>query len=242
VRGLARIQRLEQKLALERERARIAHDIHDDLGSRLSQLSVLGELAYRHLDHPGAARPHVEKLTAASKDIFQAMDEIVWAVNPKEDSLIGLVSYLREYSTEILGPAGIHCRLEFPNPVPAHNLTTDVRHHLFLVVKEALNNVIKHARATEVRVCLAVPDRTLTLTVEDNGRGFQNSGEAGSLAEAEKSERSTFNAQLSTLNPRGTATDFIICATAWRRSAGNLKSRAALDKERNSGSRFRFDA
>jgi signal transduction histidine kinase len=144
-----RILVLEQQTALERERARIAQDIHDDLGSRLSQLSILGELAERHLEGPNPARGHILKMMNTSKDMFQAMDEIVWAVNPKLDSLAGLASY------------------------PNYPLSAEARHHLFLVVKEALRNTVQHARATEVWLRLMVSHQTLELTIEDNGVGFR---------------------------------------------------------------------
>jgi signal transduction histidine kinase len=167
-----RILRLEHLHALDNERARIAHDIHDDLGSRLSQLSVLGELAGRHLASPAQAQPHLEKLRATTGEVFQALDKIVWAVNPKQDSVAGLMTYLREFGPEFLSPAGIHCRLDFPSPASDDPLDSEKRHHLFLVVKEALNNVVKHARATEVWLRLSLKDKTLSLTIQDNGRGI----------------------------------------------------------------------
>ena len=188
-----RIHALEQHAALEKERARIAQDMHDDLGSRLSQLSILGELTHRHLDTPQAARPHVQKLTAAASGIFQAMDEIVWAVNPKQDSLPGLASYLGEYAPEILEPAGIRCRFDFPATVPARPLTADSRHHLFLVIKEALHNVIKHAHATEVWLRLSVAGDRLTLAVEDNGCGFSGKGDTTGEPKADSHPASDFS-------------------------------------------------
>jgi ligand-binding sensor domain-containing protein/signal transduction histidine kinase len=168
-----RILKLEHQVALDGERARIAHDIHDDIGSRLSQLAVLGELANRNLDSRELARPHLDKLRSATDEVFAALDEIVWTANPKQDSLAGLASYLREFAPEFLGPAGIHCRLDFQNPLPDRPLAAQARHHLFLTIKEALNNVVKHARATEVWLRLAAEDRTLLVSIEDNGRGFE---------------------------------------------------------------------
>jgi len=172
VRGINRLRRLEQQHALDLERARIARDIHDDLGSRFLQISVLGELSERNLPNPSQCRPCLEKLRATTSEAFQALDEIVWAANPRQDSVAGLVSYLREYVPQFLSPAGIQCRLVLPSPVPELPLGTEVRHHLFLAVKEALQNVVKHAQATEVTVRLELEERTLTLQVKDNGRGF----------------------------------------------------------------------
>ena len=124
------------------------------------------------MEAAGPVQPHLEKLRATTGEAFQALDEIVWAVNPKRDSVAGLMTYLREFGPEFLSPASIHCRLDFPTPAPDDPLDSEKRHHLFLVVKEALNNVVKHARATEVWLRLSLKDKTLSLTIEDNGRGF----------------------------------------------------------------------
>jgi len=172
VRGINQLRRLEQQHALDLERARIARDIHDDLGSRFLQMSVLGELADRSLARPAEAQPHLDKLRATTGEAFQALDEIVWAANPKQDSLEGLLSYLREYAPPFLALAGVQCRLEFPNPIPNRLLTAEVRHHLFLVVKEALQNVAKHAQASECRVRIEVDEEQLKLEMKDNGCGF----------------------------------------------------------------------
>jgi ligand-binding sensor domain-containing protein/signal transduction histidine kinase len=168
-----RILKLEHQVALDDERARIAHDIHDDIGSRLSQLAVLGELANRNLGSEAPARPHLAKLRSTTDEVFAALDEIVWTASPKQDSPAGLASYLREFAPEFLSPAGIHCRLDFQNPLPERPLEAQVRHHLFLIVKEALHNVVKHARATEVWLRLAAEGRTLLVGIEDNGQGFE---------------------------------------------------------------------
>ena len=172
VHGLTRVQQLEKQIALDQERARIAHDIHDDLGSRLTQLSVLRELADRNLEVPDRARTQLEKLRTATSETFAALDEIVWAVNPQQDSLAGLGSYLREFSAGMLSGAGLQCRLDFPESLPDHALTAELRHDVFLTVKEALNNVLKHAHATKVWLRLGIQDTTFSLGIEDDGRGF----------------------------------------------------------------------
>jgi signal transduction histidine kinase len=172
VRVLARLQVLEHQHALDRERARIAHDIHDDLGSRLSQIAILGELADSSLASPEGARHQLDKMRATTGEVFQALDEIVWTTNPKQDSVAGLVSYLREYAPEFLGAAGLTCRLDFPSPIPAQPLSAEARHHLFLAAKESLNNIVKHAQATEVSLRLRLESRTLTLVLQDNGCGL----------------------------------------------------------------------
>jgi len=100
------------------------------------------------------------------------MDEIVWAVNPENDTLDGLATYVSKFAHDYLTAAGIRCRLDLPAQLPAVSLPAELRHNLFLAVKEALNNVVKHARASEVRVCLEPSARVFKLVIEDNGRGL----------------------------------------------------------------------
>jgi signal transduction histidine kinase len=172
LRGVRHLESLRQQLAIEQERLRIADDIHDDVGSRLTQISVLGELAQRQTARPADAKGHLQALTRSASEAFRGLDEIVWTLNHRHDSLAGLSSYVREFALELLEPAGIRCRFDFPNPVPALALASDVRHHLFLAIKEALNNAVKHSRATKVWLRLRVNDRTISIHVEDNGCGL----------------------------------------------------------------------
>jgi signal transduction histidine kinase len=104
------------------------------------------------------------------------MDEVVWAVSPQNDSLEKFVTYTCSFAEEYLQTAKIACRLEVPEILPEVILTADVRHNLFLVVKEALNNVVKHAGASEARIQIAVESKELILTIEDNGKGFLQDG------------------------------------------------------------------
>ena len=100
------------------------------------------------------------------------MDEIVWAIDPQNDTLDGLMTYICKFAQEYLQVAGIRCRLDLPEQLPPHPLRAEVRHNLFLAVKEALNNVVKHAHASEVNVRLALEETAFTLVIEDNGQGF----------------------------------------------------------------------
>ena len=108
-----------------------------------------------------------------------ALDEIVWAVNPCHDTLASLLEYIGQQTTEFLQAAGIRCRLEFPDlPAPRH-LPADFRHHLFLIVREAINNAAKHARASEVRFTAEPRDAGFHITVADDGCGFSENGPRG---------------------------------------------------------------
>jgi signal transduction histidine kinase len=168
-----RLRTLEQQAALHNERARIAKDIHDDLGATLTQIALLSELAQQDMTAPEKAGEHVQKISANARQVMKSLDEIVWAVNPRNDTLPHLIDYLGQFSVDFLRMPGIRCRLDLPEHPPAINLSADVRHNLFLAVKEALHNIVKHARASEVRLRVNVDNGTLSVVVEDNGQGFE---------------------------------------------------------------------
>jgi signal transduction histidine kinase len=148
--------RLEQETALQRDRARIAGDLHDDLGANLTQIALLSELAQKDFGKPDEARDHIDQIFRTAKALTRSLDEIVWAVNPKNDSLDRFVAHFCTYAPEYLHSAGIRCRLDVPMDVPPLPLPADVRHHLHLAMKEALHNVAKHAEASEVKVKLSL--------------------------------------------------------------------------------------
>jgi signal transduction histidine kinase len=167
------LSRLEQQYAVERDRARIAQDIHDDLGAGLTQITLLGELARRE---PGDAGAHLDRISRAARQLTRSMDEIVWAVDPQHDTLNGLMDYISAFAEDFLRVAGIHCRMDLPAALPQRRVEAELRYNLFLAVKEALNNVVKHAHATEVWLRLRVQEGGFTLLVEDNGRGCNGQG------------------------------------------------------------------
>ena len=168
----AQLRLLEQQAALQRERARIAKDIHDDLGANLTQIAFLGELADQDRDEPDAVSERIRKISATARQAVKSLDEIVWAVNPRNDTLAHLLDYAGQFAVDYLRLTGIRCRLDFPVEIPARELSTDLRHNLFLSVKEALHNIFKHANATEVWLRVAADQRMLEIVIEDNGRGF----------------------------------------------------------------------
>ena len=171
-----RLQRLERQHAVEQERARIAQDIHDDLGASLTQIALLSELAQRQIGEPQAARGHLDLIFKSARTLARATDEIVWALHPKNNDVELTLGFITRFAQEYLRVAGVACRLELPDELPAAEMPSTTRHHLYLAVKEALNNVVKHAGATEVWLRLKCGEDTLSLTVEDNGRGFDQAG------------------------------------------------------------------
>jgi signal transduction histidine kinase len=175
-----RLRTLEQETAVQKDRARIAKDLHDDLGAHLSQIAMLSELAQTDFDKPAQAKGHIDLIFRTARSVTRSLDEIVWAVNPRNDSLDRFTAHLCTFAPEFLRAAGISCRLDVPMDLPTAPLPAKVRHHLYLGFKEALHNVVKHAGATEVWLRLKIDSRQLTLVIEDNGRGFQRGAGAAS--------------------------------------------------------------
>jgi signal transduction histidine kinase/streptogramin lyase len=167
-----RLRVLEQQEALHRERARIAKDIHDDVGANLTQIALLGELAQQDRGEPDKAADRMGKISGTARMAIKSLDEIVWAVNPRNDTLAHLIDYAGQFAVDFLRAAGIRCRLDLPEQPPVRELSTDLRHNLFLVIKEALNNVVKHAHASEVWLRASATAAGLEVVVEDNGSGF----------------------------------------------------------------------
>ncbi len=165
-------QRIEQLRAVEEERSRIARDLHDDLGSSLTEISMLADA--------GAGMPPVlekadrrfQTIGEKARAVVNALDVIVWLVNPRKDLLPFSVSYLGSYSEEYLCAAGIACRLKIPSHIPSMRMTADLRHNLFLAVKETLHNIVRHSKATEVNLEIALKEGQLRIVITDNGKGF----------------------------------------------------------------------
>ncbi len=185
-----KLDQLERQRALERERARIARDIHDDLGASLTRITLLSQSARGDLENPQQAAADLDQIYTTARELTRAMDEIVWAVNPKHDTLDSLVAYLGRFAQNFLSTAGIRCRLDVPLQLPARALTVEIRHNLFLAFKEALNNVVKHAQASEVRVTLDIKPGEFMLAIADNGRGFDWSQQKARVTGATDSLRS----------------------------------------------------
>ena len=161
------MEQLERRQVVERERARIARDIHDDLGASLTLIAVLGDLAKKK-----NTPERLEKMSRTARQAVKSLDEIVWAVNPRNDTLTHLIDYAGQFATNYLRDAGIRCLLDVPEQTPAREVPASVRHNVFLVVKESLQNIVKHARATEVWLRVSSTAEGLRIVIEDNGCGF----------------------------------------------------------------------
>jgi len=161
-----------QKELIEQERARIARDLHDQLGANLTQVTLLGEMAEADKALPGEIEQHAQQICATARETTRALDEIVWAINPSNDTLEGLANYAGKYAQDYFALAGVSHRAELPAHLPATPILPEVRHNVFLAFKEAVNNVVKHAQATEARVKLELAADRFILSVTDNGCGL----------------------------------------------------------------------
>lgn len=161
-----------QKELIEHERARIARDLHDQLGANLTQITLLGEMAETDKELPDEIEEHAQQICATARDTTRSLDEIVWAVNPSNDTLESLANYACKYAQDYFAMAGVSYRAELPPALPRTPILPEVRHNVFLAFKEAVNNVVKHAQASEARVKLQLDPDKFVLSVMDNGRGL----------------------------------------------------------------------
>jgi ligand-binding sensor domain-containing protein/two-component sensor histidine kinase len=164
--------RLNRLLEVERVRTRIATDLHDDIGANLSLIAMSSEVAKRRAGQDPQLSEYLMSIAATSRDLVDSMSDIVWAVNPKKDSVGDLAHRMRGFASDILGTNEILFRFRGEVEENGHRLPTDVRRELFLVFKEGINNAVRHSRATEVDVDFAINGKSLLLQIKDNGSGF----------------------------------------------------------------------
>ena len=167
-----RLEISERRGALDRERDRIARDIHDDLGHGLTQIVLLSELTLHNHMPQNQRDDQLGQIVTTAKQGLRSLDETVWAINPRNDTVPDLVDYLGHFVMKSLATAHIKCRLDLPDYPPNLAVPAEVRHSLFLVVKEAINNIICHANAKLVQLTVKISDEDISIVVEDDGQGF----------------------------------------------------------------------
>jgi ligand-binding sensor domain-containing protein/signal transduction histidine kinase len=168
-----RLKHLEQERVLERERTRIAQDLHDEMGAKLCRISFLSEHVRRN--HNGMApelQHQIASISDASREVLHSLDEIVWAVNPQNDTLEHVVSYIGHYANEFFQETGIECKVNISGRPPSYSLSAQLRHNLLLAVHEAFTNVLKHSKANQVDVSIVLEAAAFEVTISDNGGGF----------------------------------------------------------------------
>lgn len=171
---LAEKKELEAQLGIlkaqQEERNRISADMHDDLGAGVTTIRLYSELARQKLGE--LAIPEIDKISASSDELLTNMNAIIWSMSSSNDTLGNTIAYIRGYALEFFENTGIECRVNLPAQIPEINVPGEIRRNVFLVVKEALHNILKHAAATKVTLTLERTENGLTLTVQDNGVGI----------------------------------------------------------------------
>ncbi|WP_089896034.1 ligand-binding sensor domain-containing protein [Chitinophaga arvensicola] len=162
--------KLEKEQAVDQERARISSDMHDDLGSGLSTIRLLSEVAKRKIQDPTQTR-EIERISETAGEMVDKMSEIIWAMSSSNDSLANLIAYMRSFAAEFLEHAHITHQFYIPETIPNIKLSGGTRRNIYLAVKESLHNVVKHAKATEVIVEVKM-HKNMTIMIKDNGKGF----------------------------------------------------------------------
>ena len=165
--------RLKNEQALEQERLRIAHDIHDDLGARVTQICLVSAMGQNNATFPEKARTDFDRISKMSRELVSALYETVWAVNPENDNLEALGNYLCQIVNRLCEGMQIRCRFHVADLPREVQVSSQTRHNISLAVKEAVHNVLKHAKASEITMHITMKDDLMTVTVQDDGCGFE---------------------------------------------------------------------
>ncbi|MCX6930245.1 MAG: triple tyrosine motif-containing protein [Verrucomicrobia bacterium] len=228
-RARRRLANLEQAAALDRERARIARDIHDDLGAGLTQISLVSALARADATDAEDARAANLKVEALARDLMRSLDEIVWAVRPQNDNLPSLVEYLGYAARDLCEGSDVRCWFSSLPTVPTLAVSASVRHNLLLACREAINNVLKHSDATEVHIRLQLEAGDFRVEIADNGHGFEvAAGEAkrsGLLHIRQRLTEIGGRCEFDSVLGRGTTVRLTLPLESAGRSAPNLETR-----------------
>jgi ligand-binding sensor domain-containing protein/signal transduction histidine kinase len=206
--------RFEQQLAVERVRTRLATDLHDDIGASLSEVAVLSEVVNRRVvEHLPVAEP-LALIGEVSRDMLDAMNDIVWANNPRYDSLKDLTQRLHHFAVELLEARGIEFKLALPDDGADLPLSGELRQHVFLIGKEAVNNLARHSGATRAEIELRIENGWLTLRVADNGRGFApNESDTGNGLRSMRSRAAEIGGELTITSAPNGGTQLILRAS-----------------------------
>ncbi len=168
-----KLKMIEAERALENERIRISNDMHDELGASVTKMSLLSELAKRNSDNPEYIKENLRQISDMGHSLASTMDEIVWAVNPKNDRLDKLIYYTVQYVEDYLSLAGIEVMLDIPEEMPDKFISAEVRHNIFLVIKEAVNNIVKHSGADKAKLSVLLTEKDkISFSLSDNGKGI----------------------------------------------------------------------
>lgn len=166
------MEELKRKQAIESERLRISKDMHDEIGSTLTQIAIMSELAARDSADKKDVNIKLLNISDKSREVIDSISEIIWAINPQNDSLDNLVSYIREFSSKFLDTASILIKYNIPDNIPEIKLSSQFKRNIFLIIKEILHNIVKHSEATQTQFDLILNNEFLEIEICDNGKGF----------------------------------------------------------------------
>lgn len=168
-----KIKELERRHVIEKERLRISKDMHDEVGASLTRISILSELAKKQQKEPLKAQQTINQISEISGGVIDEMSEIIWSMNPRNDNLDSFTSYIRQHTSSYLETAGINCIFEFPDEINTQPMSSELRRNLFLTVKEAMHNIVKHSGAKNVKFSLIIDHLRLEMIIQDDGNGFE---------------------------------------------------------------------
>jgi signal transduction histidine kinase len=164
--------RINQLIQLQQVRNRIATDLHDDIGTTLTNISILSELIRKNLYRKDQAELFLNRITEEVVRSSQALDDIVWSINTKNDTLEETVARMRRYAAEVLDAANITYFLQLDEQFEHYKLSMEQRRDCFLVFKESINNIYKHAKARNVFIRVWIDKGQLHMVIQDDGKGF----------------------------------------------------------------------
>ena len=163
---------LEKEQAVERERNRISRDMHDDLGSGLTKIAIMSEVVKKQIHDPEKARQQLENISESSRELVDNLQDIIWVLNPKNDTLDSLAAYIREYALKFFEPFETDVQFDYPEKFPEIKLSEETRRNIFLAIKESFNNIAKHAWCNTVKISIKYSSSQLHLMIKDDGKGF----------------------------------------------------------------------
>jgi signal transduction histidine kinase len=173
--------KLDQKHSLAVERTRIARDLHDDLGANLAEIAMISDLAQEQLPDDDPSRQSLNEIFTRAESNARRLGEIVWAINPANDTLERFAGFLCKFTQDYLALARIGCRLDVPEQLPPLPLNSIQRHNLFLAAKEAIHNAVRHGKPTEITLRISLRGDQVSLAIEDNGCGFDSSDQTNTI-------------------------------------------------------------
>ncbi|MEA3479360.1 MAG: histidine kinase [Bacteroidota bacterium] len=165
---------LDRQLMLESERTRIARDIHDDLGASLTRISILSEIAKEQAPESGNVNVQLHQISEICREVTQEMNQIIWALNSKNETIEGLITYIRRYALEYLEITPVKCVFNLPEKLPGLDLSVEARRNIYLSIREAMHNVVKHASAKKVEISLKINEHDFVIRIKDDGSGFDH--------------------------------------------------------------------